>query len=219
MSGFESKRQASKDLLQPAVPNPWREAIDAQLFCLHLGTVDSFLDAGAALNALINWHVETALDPAVSAYAQALIDRGAAATVPAVPPEVTREWVRDLVKESGLDWHRGFAPLFDGDDTNRYEVLVRAALAAAPVQSAARAIAEEQSYDTGLWFVATTATEAHLQAALRRLTDAVEGEALVARTPLTDAQMDQIMHDCGLSVTARDIARAVEQAHGIGSAA
>ena len=45
------------------------------------------------------------------------------------------------------------------------------------VQSAARAIADEQSYDTGLWFVATTVSEAHLQAALRRLTAAVEGEA------------------------------------------
>jgi hypothetical protein len=41
----------------------------------------------------------------------------------------------------------------------------------------ARAIADEQSYDTGLWFVATTVSEAHLQAALRRLTAAVEGEA------------------------------------------
>ena len=41
----------------------------------------------------------------------------------------------------------------------------------------ARAIAAEQAEDTGLWFVAETATEAHLQAALRRLTEAVEGEA------------------------------------------
>jgi hypothetical protein len=49
--------------------------------------------------------------------------------------------------------------------------------AASAVQSAARAIADEQSYDTGLWFVATTVSEAHLQAALRRLTAAVEGEA------------------------------------------
>jgi hypothetical protein len=40
----------------------------------------------------------------------------------------------------------------------------------------AKAIANEQSYDTGLWFVATTVSEAHLQAALRRLTAAVEGE-------------------------------------------
>ena len=41
----------------------------------------------------------------------------------------------------------------------------------------ARAIAAEQSYDPSLWFVATTVTEAHLQAAVRRLTAAVEGEA------------------------------------------
>jgi hypothetical protein len=45
------------------------------------------------------------------------------------------------------------------------------------VQSAAKAIAAEQAEDTGLWFVATTVSEAHLQAALRRLTAAVEGEA------------------------------------------
>ena len=39
----------------------------------------------------------------------------------------------------------------------------------------AKEVANEQSWDTGLWFVATTASEAHLQAALRRLTVAVEG--------------------------------------------
>ncbi len=117
----------SKSPAAPA-PNPWREAIDAELVCLHLGTVDSFLDAKAALDALIDWHVATALDPEVSSDARALIDRGAAAPVPAV-------------------------------------------------QSAARAIAAEQSYDTGLWFFASTVSEAHLQAALRRLTAAVEREA------------------------------------------
>ena len=117
MTGFQSKRQASKDLLkqaldalmccspdhkagaalqiktvaelrahlaEPAVahPDPWREAIDAELVCLHLGTADSFPDAGAALNALINWHVQVALDPEVSSDAQALIDRGAAQAAP-----------------------------------------------------------------------------------------------------------------------------------------
>jgi hypothetical protein len=30
------------------------------------------------------------------------------------------------VKECGLDWHRGFYPLFDGDETNRFAVLVQA---------------------------------------------------------------------------------------------
>jgi hypothetical protein len=61
-----------------------------------------------------------------------------------------------------------------------YAEVYESMIAAAPVpavQSAARAIADEQSYDTGLWFVATTVSEAHLQAALRRLTAAVEGEA------------------------------------------
>lgn len=61
-----------------AVPNPWRDAIDAALVCLHLGTADSFPDANEALNALISWHVATALDPTVSSDAQALVDRGAA---------------------------------------------------------------------------------------------------------------------------------------------
>ena len=41
------------------------------------------------------------------------------------PEPVTRDQIRDMVKECGIDWHRGFVPLFDGDDTNRYEVLVR----------------------------------------------------------------------------------------------
>ena len=58
--------------------DPWREAIDAELVCTHLGTVDSFHSANEALDALINWHIATALDPAVSAAAQALVDRGRA---------------------------------------------------------------------------------------------------------------------------------------------
>jgi hypothetical protein len=111
MTGFQSKRQASKSLLEQALdalelardahclpgpvntlvyqainsisaelaqPNKWRDAIDAELVCLHLGTVESFPTAKAALEALIDWHVATALDPEVSSDAQALIDRGAA---------------------------------------------------------------------------------------------------------------------------------------------
>ena len=60
-----------------AHPDPWRDAIDAELVCLHLGTADSFPSANEALDALINWHVSVALDPAVSSDAQALIDKGA----------------------------------------------------------------------------------------------------------------------------------------------
>ena len=90
MTGFDSKRKASKSL----VANPWREAIDAELVCLHLGTVDSFTDAGAALNALINWHVQVALDPEVSSDAQALVDRGA--TQPQAEPVAWRRYNRSI---------------------------------------------------------------------------------------------------------------------------
>lgn len=45
-------------------------------------------------------------------------------------PALTYEQIRDLAKESGLDWHRGYMPLFDDDPTNRYEVFARAVLAA-----------------------------------------------------------------------------------------
>lgn len=38
------------------------------------------------------------------------------------------EEMRDLVRECGLDWQRGYMPLFEGDPTNRYEVLIEAAI-------------------------------------------------------------------------------------------
>ncbi len=40
-----------------------------------------------------------------------------------------------------------------------------------------------------------------------------------AQQPLTDEQLDKVVFDCGLCVTARDIARAIERAHGIGGEA
>ena len=43
---------------------------------------------------------------------------------PQVP--MTLDSVVDLVGECGLDWHKGFEPLFDGDPTNRFSVLVEA---------------------------------------------------------------------------------------------
>ena len=39
---------------------------------------------------------------------------------------MTDEQMRDMVKECGLDWQRGYLPLFDGDPTNRYAVLIEA---------------------------------------------------------------------------------------------
>ena len=84
MTGFDSKRQASKEGTHP---DPWREAIDAELICTHLGTVDSFHSANEALDALINWHIATALDPEVSASAKLLVDRGRAAVA-----EPLKDW-------------------------------------------------------------------------------------------------------------------------------
>lgn len=47
-------------------------------------------------------------------------------TAPPQPVPLTDEQQRDLVKECGLDWHRGYMPLFDGDPTNRFSVLIEA---------------------------------------------------------------------------------------------
>ena len=91
MTGFDSKRKASRDLLEPqAEPaaNEWREAVDNELVCLHIGTADSFPTAQAALFALIYWHVTTALDPEVSSSAQALINRGRAVAEPLTDGEL-----------------------------------------------------------------------------------------------------------------------------------
>lgn len=43
---------------------------------------------------------------------------------------MTEEQMRNLVKECGLDWQRGYMPLFAGDTTNRYAVLIEAVEAA-----------------------------------------------------------------------------------------
>lgn len=105
MTGFESKRQASLDTLdylpyqgrptrpdELAQPNPWLEAIDTALICTMLGTAESFPDADQALDALIKWHVQVALDPTVSAAAQALIDKGAAVAEPLNDWEFVAMW-------------------------------------------------------------------------------------------------------------------------------
>jgi hypothetical protein len=105
MTGFESKRQASKEGTHP---DPWRDAIDEGLVCAHIGTVDSFPDPRAALNALIDWHVQVAIDPEVSSDAQALIDRGAAAVAEPLSAEqilgaVARGWCHPRNKFKVMD--------------------------------------------------------------------------------------------------------------------
>lgn len=56
----------------------WKDEVIDQLVCCHIynGTHDN--DPHKAVNDLISWHVQVALDPQVSSDAQALIDRGAA---------------------------------------------------------------------------------------------------------------------------------------------
>ena len=73
----------SSDQLRAAIAaererNPWRMVMDDALVTAHLGvaTDDPYDD----LNLLLDWHHDIWLDPAVSSDAQALIDRGAAAS-------------------------------------------------------------------------------------------------------------------------------------------
>jgi hypothetical protein len=49
-------------------------------------------------------------------------------TEPIKLPPLTDERMQELVKECGLDWQRGYMPLFDDDPTNRYAVLIEAAV-------------------------------------------------------------------------------------------
>lgn len=109
MTGFNSKRQASLDHIgyqgretrpdELAQPNPWKDAIDNALIWWHIGTIESFPTAKAALDALIDWHVAVALDPEVSSAAQALVDRGA--TQPQAGP-VAWQWLNSAVYRKKL---------------------------------------------------------------------------------------------------------------------
>lgn len=118
MTGFNSKRQASLDHIgyqgretrpdELAQPNPWKDAIDNALIWWHMGTVESFPTAKAALDALIDWHVAVALDPEVSSDAQALVDRGAAAvaeplTDAQISGAVARGWCHPRNKFKVMD--------------------------------------------------------------------------------------------------------------------
>jgi hypothetical protein len=51
---------------------------------------------------------------------------------------LTEAQQRDLVKECGFDWHKGYMPLFDGDPTNRFSVLIEAVEAAHGIGAAAQ---------------------------------------------------------------------------------
>lgn len=54
-----------------------------------------------------------------------------------------------------------------------------------PGETAALELAQRQATDEGLWFAATTASEAYLQQELRRLHAAIEGEPIAFRKEMT----------------------------------
>ena len=54
----------------------FEDAVIDGLMCCHIYTKKHNTDPRKALNDLISWHVQVALDPQVSSDAQALIDRG-----------------------------------------------------------------------------------------------------------------------------------------------
>lgn len=78
-------------------PNPWKQAIDDMLVAVE-STADSFETPRKALDALIDWHVSVALDPAVSSDAQALIDRGRAE--PVTWRDQAADWLRRKASEA-----------------------------------------------------------------------------------------------------------------------
>ncbi len=75
---------------QPA-RNPWRDAMDDELVCLHLGTTETFPEPREALRQIIDWHVEIALDPAVSSRAAELQSRG--------PERKPGSWAQEIIDD------------------------------------------------------------------------------------------------------------------------
>ena len=57
----------------------WQDAVIEQLVVAHIYRKEHATDPRKALQDLISWHVQVALDPQVSSDAQALVDRGAEA--------------------------------------------------------------------------------------------------------------------------------------------
>ena len=58
--------------------NDWQEAVINELVVAHIYQAAHDTDPRKAIQDLITWHVQVALDPLVSSDAQALINRGAA---------------------------------------------------------------------------------------------------------------------------------------------
>ena len=81
---------------------------------------------------------------------------------------LTDEQMQALVKECGLDWQRGYMPLFDDDPTNRYAVLIEAAIGQATAELRAERDALVQATGSGLVLEAIQIIRANI-AALAKL--------------------------------------------------
>lgn len=94
----------------------WRQAIDHEMVVAHLGVAKPEDDPAALLHKIIQWHVDVALDPAVSASARALIEKERTAVLKLIeeldePPyrgyESPNTWDDALIALSALIRARG----------------------------------------------------------------------------------------------------------------
>jgi len=61
----------------------------------------------------------------IAGYTTGLADGKTCAERDSPRKPMTDDQIRELVEECGLPWRQGFVPLYPGDTTNRYAVLVR----------------------------------------------------------------------------------------------
>lgn len=86
------------EALRAAIAQPadqWKEAVLNELIVAHIYTAEHDTNPRKALQDAIAWNCQVALDPAVSADAQALIDKGKSQPVqPASPAGPTEIWLQ-----------------------------------------------------------------------------------------------------------------------------
>jgi hypothetical protein len=84
-----------------STPNPWRQAMDAALVSAGLDCLAPGEEPAHAIKRLIEWETTTALDPAVSEEAQALIElgRASAPSVQVVPTPPTFDRLSDAQRD------------------------------------------------------------------------------------------------------------------------
>lgn len=136
-------------------------------------------------------HMSSSINPSVEAYRRAdvlvvaLQQAGFQCVYPPAlsPPELTEGRANPLILVTAIDC--AIEAIERGSTSAPVQECLKAALAryqalrAMPLQdhaTEARRLVDEQAKDEGLWFHAQTCAEAYLQAALRKLHAAVEGQ-------------------------------------------